>query len=149
MVRLPLSFVLDALRNGMTLVLAFVITNSPNLQLSRYSTAFTFAIEASLYPIGFGYRGFVYLPALSRFESVKLSIPSSVSAPVSPLSTTVDTQMDRLDCSSTPTDAYTVIFTQYEYATVTVTETTTSTTTAFLISSTSAKALSVSVVHEV
>lgn len=144
--RLPLSFVLDALWNGMTLVLAFVTTNSSNLQLSQYSTAFTFAIEASLYPIGFGYRGFVYLPALSRFESVKLSIPSSVSAPVSPLSTTVDTQMDQPDCSSTPTDAYTVIFTQY--ATVTVTETTTSTTTAFLISSTSAKALSVSVVHE-
>lgn len=116
-----------------------------NLQLTHYSTAITFGIEASVYPIGFGYRGFVYLPALSRFENVKLSMPAAVSTPVSPFSNTADTQMDRLDCLSTLTDTFTVIHT--EHATVTITETTTFTTTAYLISTTSAKALSGSVIR--
>lgn len=75
-----------------------------------------------MYPIGFGYRGFVHLPALARFEKLKLSIPTSVSVPPAAPSTITDT-------FATPN-------------TVTVTETTTYTTTAFLISSTSAKALS-------
>lgn len=97
--------------------------------MSHYSTAFTFGIEASVYPIGFGYRGFLYIPALSRFENISLSIPSAVSTPAS---------TDRLG-------AFT--HTEMLHLTATVTATTTYTTTAFLITSTSTKGVSAGVIR--
>lgn len=92
-----------------------------------------------MYPIGFGYRGFVYLPALSRFENLKLNFPTSALAPPA-LSTSTDT----FACSPTSTDAYTE---EELHSTVTITQTTTYTTTAFFITSTSAKAIAADMIH--
>lgn len=142
MVYVSIPFGYHAVWHGMTLSLAFILTIWLVSQLSRFSTVFSFGIEASVYPIGFGYQGFIYLLALSRFENLKISIPSSTSAQPSAL----DAQMEPPTCLLAPTTStYTVIYTQESF--VTVTQTTTYTTTAYLLSSTPLQHLLLMVEH--
>ncbi|KAF5359928.1 hypothetical protein D9758_014002 [Tetrapyrgos nigripes] len=43
--------------------------------LFSYWTAFTLGVEASVFPLGLGWRGFIYISALSRFSDLQYNMP--------------------------------------------------------------------------
>lgn len=77
MAGLPFDFVPGAIRSSECASFAARSSCTYHLQFYQYSTAFILGLEGSLYPIGFGFRGFVYLPVLAKFKNVRFSVPSN------------------------------------------------------------------------
>ncbi|KAK7459475.1 hypothetical protein VKT23_009458 [Stygiomarasmius scandens] len=84
-----------------------ILIVSTHIMLNRYSQAFVWHAEASLYPLGLAFQVFIFVPALSKFASA----PTTFGPPDTATVTIIE-------------PAITVTLTEQTYSTLTVTEAT-------------------------